>query len=702
MIRTAFLWLSALLVLAPRPDEGQWLPQQFLDRDWEELKARGLTLTKDEFWHPERGGVLSAAVQLGGCSASFVSPDGLVATNHHCGFAAIEQNSTPQANRLRDGFVAATRAEELRTREVLYVVRRIEDVTAKVVAAREGRSDPYERMLATEATLRALVVEGEKQPDTRCSVATFFEGRQYLLYHRTQIRDVRLVYAPPRAIGEFGGEIDNWEWPRHTGDFTLFRAYVGKDGKPAAYAKDNVPFRPQHYLRVAKDGVKEGDLVMVLGYPGRTERYLSSFAVAERQGVTWPRREELMTRLIARLEESGEGDPALTLRLTTRIKALANVQKAARGQVWGLARNGVVAAKLREEERFRAWVAADPQRAERYGSVLDELIALDREAARTQERDLLLGEMLRGLPFLRAWLDLYDALDKVPEDSAKVPAPLAAPLAAPALAADLQRVEKRLAGVLFEEARRLPGPQSLAAVAALGEGNGDQLAERVYGASKLASSEFRRELLAADKAALLANEDPFLRFARALAAERRAITKEAQTLAGRRLAVGPRWIEAQEAFRGKAFYPDANGTLRVSVATVRGFVPRDGVLYTPRTTVAGLLEKETGQEPFANPPALLAAAKERARSRFADATLGDVPVCFLSDADTTGGNSGSCVINGRGELVGLNFDRVFQNVVGDYGWSGERSRNVVVDVRYLGWVMESVLPAPHVLQEMGL
>ncbi|MEY2742522.1 MAG: hypothetical protein RIS21_890, partial [Planctomycetota bacterium] len=264
--------LSTFVSLPGPVDEGQWLPSQVRSMDWDKLAARGMTVSKDDFWHPERGGVLTAAVQLSGCSASFVSADGLVVTNHHCAFDAVQKVSTVEKNFVRDGFVAADRGEELPAPGVeVNIVRRIENVTEKIHAAMKGAKDDAERAAKVTAEIARLVAEGEKEPDTTCTVASFLDGKEFHLYFRTRLRDVRLVYVPPRSIGEYGGEDDNWEWPRHTGDFTFLRAYAAPDGSPRAYSKDNVPFKPKHWLKVAKDGVDDGDLAIVMGYPGRTE-----------------------------------------------------------------------------------------------------------------------------------------------------------------------------------------------------------------------------------------------------------------------------------------------------------------------------------------------------------------------------------------------------------------------------------------------
>jgi hypothetical protein len=704
--------LLVLLASAPAPDEGQWLPEQLLAMDWEALRARGLELTRDEFWHPEKGGILSATVQINGCSAALISPEGLAITNHHCAFGAIQRNSTVEKNYIEEGFVAASREEELPAHGiVLRVVRKIEDVTAEVHEAQAAAKTDLERYQAVQQAQERIAREAEQSAaDTECQVSSFFNGRKYLLYYRTRIPDVRLVAAPPRGIGEFGGETDNWMWPRHTGDFTLLRAYVGPDGKPARYSKQNVPYQPKHWMKVSGKGVKEGDLVMILGYPGRTERYLTSVAVASRQENQFPARLDIYTRLIEVMEASAAGDPERALAISSTIKSLANVQKNALGMVKGLPRNEVVRRKLEEEQEFSKWVAADPERNARWGTVLDELLALDREAAVFETHDLVLGTLLRYCPLVSMVMDLCYAAEegaKPEEDrdrgySDRQNRRRRRGFASPQVSGDLETVEKPVMGIVLDHSPALPEGGRLGGFDDLAQGSSDvgAMIERLYGESEMTDPEARVALFDAGFDAIRESTDPMVVFARGLASDLRRTRLRNRASAGRRLVVGARWIEAQEAWRGKAFYPDANSTLRISVASVKGYSPFDGAWYVPHTTLKGVLAKNTGEPPFNSPPALLAAARQDL-GRFASPELGDVPVCFLSDGDTTGGNSGSPVINGKGELVGVNFDRVFENIPGDFGWNADRSRNVSVDLRYVLWLLDKVMPAPQVLKELG-
>jgi len=693
MLRPFLAVLAAVLFL---PDEGQWLPTQIRDMDWAALKARGMELSKDEFWHPAKGGVLSATVQINGCTASFVSKDGLLVTNHHCGFGAVSALSDPESNYLRDGFTATSRDKELPAPNmVATVLKRIEDVTEKVHAAQKEATTDLERWQLTQQTIARLVAEGERsEPNTKCSVASFLEGKEYHLYYRTQIRDVRLVYAPPRAIGEFGGEVDNWEWPRHTGDFTFFRAYVAPDGSVRGHNDENVPFQPEHFLKTATKPVQEGDLAIIMGYPGSTQRYKTSAGVATQEGYVFPARLRVLTKAIEVLEKAGAQSEAMALQVASEKKSLANIQKNAAGMIFGLKNNAVVARKLREEAELAA--ANDGANAR----LLKQMLADAEAEAAVIEKDTNMW----FVAVLRDNIPLFDVLMQgcgAVARGGQISDRGLDMIGGRGIEKDLEQIQRPMLRVLLAEWAGISKAQRLAGTDVLGDG-GQPVIDTILATTQMWDGNKRRELFAGGRAAVQNSDDPLVVLARGIHDEYQEWLQRRREREGRKLDVGRRWIAAQEAYRGKSFYPDANSTLRVSIATVKSYEPRDGVHYKPQTTVAGLLQKETGEEPFNNPKALLAAAKTRMQSRWVVPHLDDVPVCFLTDGDTTGGNSGSPVINGRGELIGLNFDRVFENVAGDFGWDPERSRNVVCDFRYVLWVLEEVQPAPNLLKELGV
>lgn len=693
MLRSVLTVLAAVCLL---PDEGQWLPTQVRGMDWAALKARGMEMTKDEFWHPEKGGVLSATVQINGCTASFVSKEGLLVTNHHCGFGAVSALSSPESNHLRDGYTAHTLDEELPAPGmVATVLKRIEDVTAKVHAAQAKATTDLERWQITQQTIAKLVSAGERSEDnTKCSVASFLEGKEYHLYYRTRIRDVRLVYVPPRAIGEFGGDVDNWEWPRHTGDFTFFRAYVGKDGSVQDYSKDNVPFQPEHFLKTATTPIQENDITVIMGYPGSTQRYKTSRGVATQEGYVFPARLRVLTRAIDVLKVASKESEQRALELVSEIKSLANVNKNASGMIFGLKNNAVVDRKLLEESQLGAY-------SDENKNLLQQMLRDAEQESEEIERDTnmwfvaMLRDQMSLFQLLMQACNAVEGGRNISERGLKM-------IGSDAPAKDWDLIQRPIMKVLLSEWANISAQQRLAGTDFLTASSGQAVVDTIFATTQMLDGEKRAELFAGGKEAVENSEDPLVVLARGINKEYQQWLNRRRTRDGRQMDVGRRWIAAQEAFRGKSFYPDANSTLRVSIASVKSYEPRDGVHYKPQTTVAGLLQKENGETPFANPKALLEAAKSRQSSRWFVPALGDVPVCFLTDGDTTGGNSGSPVINGRGELIGLNFDRVFENVAGDFGWNAERSRNVVCDFRYVLWVLESVQPAPELLKELGV
>jgi hypothetical protein len=726
IVRRAFAVLAILIGAATwaGADEGQWPPEQlaaFPAGAWKDLQSRGLTLSAAELWDGSGGGLMTAAVNLGGCTAAFVSPDGLVATNHHCAFGAIQLASTPERNYLRDGFVAATRADEAPARggaNRVLVIKRFTDVTGRVRGAGSvfaAAKTDLARWEGVERAKREIVAECEKQPSTRCDVAAFYEGREYRLMEQLELRDVRLVYAPPRGVGDYGGEEDNFRWPRHTGDFAILRAYVAPDGTPAAFAPANVPYRPAHWLRVSDRGVAPGDLVMVMGYPGRTQRFLDADSIANQLEWFFPLRARTNADLIAILEDAGKADADTALRVAGAIKGMGNSMTNARGQVAGLARNRVVERVRGEEERLRAFLARDTALPAACRTALDDVRAVAAADRVGQERGFFLGMIETGSGYLGSAL----AAVRWAQERARPEADRESGF----LPRDVERArgrEKDLGKTLAPAAGRRTLAYLIArALAAAGDApipslaaafgdkpTADAVAAKLAemdAVTRLGDEAVRLANLDASLATLRASDDPYVRLAVKLQDDLGALRTRRRLSAGAMLRLRPALLTAIAALRaadGRQICPDANGTLRISFASVKGYIPKDGLIATPQTSVLGLVEKETGVEPFASPAKVLAAVRAREWGRWADPRLTAVPIDFLADGDTTGGNSGSPVVNGRGELVGLNFDRVWENVAGDFGWNAERSRNVILDVRYALWLIDRVDGARALLDEL--
>jgi len=701
--------------------EGKWTPEQVLQHDPAWLRELGLELQPTELWREQGAGLLEAAINITGCSAGFISADGLLATNHHCAFGLLQQHSTPARDLITQGFLAASRADELPgegTRALVPHTSR--DVSAEIEAAvprttGDADTDDLARFRAIERKSSELVATCERQPHRRCQVAAFDGGVRYTLIEAIEFPDVRVVYAPPRAIGEYGGEVDNWSWPRHTGDFALLRVWAAADGGPAPPGKGTQPHHPRHHFPVSAAGVAPGQFVMVAGYPGRTVRSETAAEMRQRVERWLPERAKLLRAWIDLLEASAAKDDAARIALASRIKSHANNEKNARGQLAGVARGGLLAKKEAEERAVLAWAAdRGPQAAavRAHGELTAEVARADA----TWDHDFLLGQVRNGPLSLDLALALVRwAKERQKPDAERDPAYMERNRER---LADAQRVgQKRLYGAAEEallgdwlrRAAALPKASRLAAVDALLRDGGDpaaiaRTAAALHTGTKVLDLDARLAMFGETPQQLHGRHDPLLEFAAALDDELLALKERDDRRAGATSRLRPVWRRAVMAHAGRPVAPDANGTLRVSFAHVEGYSPRDGVSMTPQTRVAGVVAKHTGEAPFVAPPFLLAAAPRAPESRWTDARLRDVPVDFLADADTTGGNSGSPVIDGRGRFVGLNFDRVWENVANDFGYDPAVARNISVDVRYLLWVLEVEhgAAAAALLREMGI
>jgi hypothetical protein len=723
LICVFFSSLAPTLVVA---SEGKWTPQQVLQLDPAWLQKQGLEIPPAQLWDETRGtGLLAAAVSITGCSAGFVSPDGLILTNHHCLFGLVQEHSTPARDLITHGFLARGRGDELPSKTMRVTVpRRFTDVTAKIESAAASAADATARTRAIQAAQRALVAACEKAPDAGCRVAAFDGGLQYMLIETVELQDVRLVYAPPRAIGEYGGEIDNWMWPRHTGDFSIARAYVSPDGRAAAFDAKNVPYRPEFHFPIAKQGVAPGDFVMVLGYPGVTYRSLIAEEMAERRDRFFPWREKVFGEWIRAIETATADSADARILVADDLKSLHNRYKNAQGQVAGFRRGRIVEQQQAADDAVAKWPAGRPERdaaASREG-----LRAILQEQLETWERDFLLSLVPVGLTTVPGSAGRFAKLLYHAVATAHLARERARPEAertANFADRDVPRLKDRSAreerstflpadrevfALYIERLLALPEPQRVRSVEQFFgtfRGAPDALRSRIdkmYAATKLTSVEARDRMLDESEADLRARQDPFVEFGFAFDEDLRALRARQAAWEGRTSVLRPAWRRAVIAHAGQPVAPDANSTLRVSFAHVQGYSPRDAVTYGAQTTLSGAIEKHTGEEPFDLPERVRAEAPEAPRSRWADRQLGDVPIGFLADGDTTGGNSGSPVVNGRGELVGLNFDRVWENVANDFGYNPDIARNVSVDVRYMLWMLDEVEDAVALLQELGL
>ena len=717
-MRLRHLSLSVLVALVAAPlahaAEGMWVPQQ-LPEITGPLKKAGLELAPEQL-ADLTGDPMGAVVALGGCTASFVSPQGLVVTNHHCAYGAIQLNSTAEKNLIKEGFNAPTPADELSAgpNARVFVLDEITDVTAEAKAVIAAAPNALARTRALDVFEKKLIAQCESEPGYRCRLYSFSGGNTYRLFKNLEIRDVRLAYAPPGSVGKYGGDIDNWMWPRHTGDFAFYRAYVGKDGKPAPYSPENVPYTPKRWLEIADQPLGAGDFVMVAGYPGSTNRYALAAEFANTEQWTYPVVGGHYAKLIEMVEAAGRQDPDIQVKYASTMASWNNVRKNYEGQLEGFKRIDAAGQKQAEEAAVLKWLKGQGSKGRLALEAHAKLLKLLEQSRATRERDLVLA-MFNNTATTGAATQLYRlSLEKAKPDAERESGYQERDL--PTIEGAMKQLERRFVPAMdrqlqaywLNEYIKLPASQRVAAVDEWLGGNDAAAIERALdrlSQTKLGSTEARLKWMSADRAAFESSDDPAIQYAVAVMPTLLKLEQERKVRTGENLAARPVYLQAVADYKksqGKAVYPDANLSLRITFGNVTGYEPKDGVAYTPFTTLEGLVAKNTGEDPFDSPQALLDAVAARRYGGVEDPRIGSVPVNFLSDLDITGGNSGSPVLDARGKLVGLAFDGNWESVSSNWVFDPKMTRMIAVDSRYMRWIMQEVYPAPQLLEEMGI
>ncbi len=715
-MRRRLLALSLSLTLlgaSARADEGMWMPSQ-LPEIAKQMKAAGFKGDPRDLAELAKP-PMNAVVKVGGASGAFVSDEGLVVTNHHVAFGVIQYNSRPERDLIRDGYIAATRADELPANPDyrVLVTTGFDRITDRILADARGQQGRAYYDAVDRAT-KAAVAECEREPGYRCSVANMYYGTDFYLVRQLELRDVRLVYAPPNAIGNYGGEVDNFMWPRHAGDFTLLRAYVGRDGKPAEYSPDNMPYVPPAHLQVSTANLREGDYAMLAGYPGVTFRH--RMASEFKQQVEWqlPSRVALYARMIEVIEGAAATDEAVRVSYASQVRSLKNSLKRAQGELDGLRRSKAVAVRRDDEAAMLAWLGKQADAEATRAEIAATQAVLDQAAA-TRERDQLLGAIVAQSQLLRSAL----TLQRLAHERGKPDAEREGGYQQrdeTLIAAQLKQVQRRYAvdvekallAELLGQYQALPAAQHVPEFDAVFGTAPEQLKAKLdvlYAGTQLGDEAMRLAAMKADRAALTASSDTLLQAAATLLPAILRLEDGKKASDGELLRLRPAYMRALIGFRksqGRAVYPDANSTLRVSYGRVSALDPRDGVHYTPLTTVQGIVEKHTGEDPFDAPRPLLDAIARGDFGSTAEPTLRTQTVDFLTNLDTTGGNSGSAVMDARGRLIGLNFDSNWEAVGASWMFDPRYKRAIHVDLRYMRWLMAKVYPAPHLLKEMDL
>lgn len=708
--------LVGFMGLLARADEGMWIPSLLKQLNESDMKAKGLRLTAEDIYSINKSSLKDAIVHFGGgCTAEVISKNGLILTNHHCGYGQIQYHSSLENDYLKNGFWAKNHAEELRNPglKATFIIR-IEDVTKKVLEGLPSGASEQEREVFVAEKSKAVIEEATKGTHYEASIKPFFYGNEYYMIVTETFNDVRLVGAPPSSIGKFGGDTDNWMWPRHTGDFSIFRIYAGKDNLPAEISDDNVPFQPRHALPISIDGVKENDFTMVYGFPGRTEQYLTSWAVDYVMNKANPARIKMRETSLSIIDANMRKSDLVRIQYAAKQSRISNAYKKWIGQNRGLQRLNAIEKKQNDEKAFSAAVASNKSFSEQYGNVLPELetsykAIADYELARDYFIELVYygPEILR---FSSQFSNLINNYHKLAEEGTleKEKEKLKASASLYFKNYDFlteQAVFGALVQLYVAGLNKDFQPEALKNMLKRFGGDVLKLKTYLYGKSVFASKKGVDKLINGinafnvnkyknDPALVLVNGF-FESYNKSIRPTYAKLTADIDNLM--RL-----YVKAQQELNpNKVFWADANSTLRLTYGKVEGSEPKDGVYYKYYTTIDGIMEKyDPTNVDFELPERLIELYEQKDYGQYGE--NGTLNVCFTGSNHTTGGNSGSPVINAKGQLIGLNFDRTWESTQSDIMFDPERCRNIAVDVRYVLFIVDKFAGATHLIDEMNL
>ncbi|NOX18737.1 MAG: S46 family peptidase [Chlorobi bacterium] len=703
-IFTVLLFVSLVFIwgmFPSAPAEGMYPLSEIPKND---LTKAGLKINPDEIFNPDGVSYIDALVKLGGCTGSFVSRDGLIITNHHCAFRAVNKASTTEHNYLRDGFLANEKEEEIPAEGyACRIADSYEDVSEEVLAAAEGIDDLTERNQAIRDKMAELAADAsDSENSIEAQVSEMFVGKTYVLFKYRIIKDVRLVYVPPRSVGEFGGETDNWIWPRHTGDFSFVRAYVAPDGSAAEYSKENVPYHPKKFLRINPKGVQEGDFVFILGYPGRTFRHMPARFVEYQEKIQLPYISQLFEWMIDEMEALSKEDEALQLEYASQIKGLANTMKNYKGKLRGLKRLQLVRQKFDEENKLKEFIESDKSLKEKYGSLFDEINGL-------YDEQFEIGKAYLWLRMFTRFSDVYRLAQTFQSYREKFEAE-----EPDSASGNLNELKETLIGLIeksdgnfdkafvtkmFYDAGKFGEERKINAAELLNGKTAEEFAEELF-SSKLLDKDFIENELCASVESVKNFDDILTRTAKSVFNQTLELTAKTKELSGVRTDLLAKFVNAKMAWKKQSFIPDANGTLRLTYGYVKGYYPADAVYYSPITSLSGVIDKSMLGGEYAIPDKLKTLYDNKEFGEFYNDELGGVPVAILYDTDTTGGNSGSPILNAYGELIGVNFDRAYEATINDYQWDESYSRSIGVDIRYVLWIAKYLSGADNLLKEI--
>ena len=706
------LFVTVLSFYQSFADEGMWLPQLLQSLNEKQMKKMGMKINASDIYSISKSSLKDAIVSFGGfCTAEVISNEGLLLTNHHCGFDAIQNHSSIQNNYIRDGFWAYNKGQEL-TNPSLFAtfIIRIDDVTSDVLKGVTATSTEIERQRIIDKNIAALKTTIKKESYQDVLIRAFFEGNKYFCFITETYKDVRLVGAPPSSIGNFGKDTDNWMWPRHTGDFSMFRIYAGKDNKPASYSADNVPYKPKRSLNISLDGVKENDFTMIFGFPGRTTQYLHSAAVKQIMDVLDPAKIAIREKALTVIDGFMRKDEGIKIKYAAKYASIQNAYKKWQGEVLGLRSKDAVGKKKQLEALFEKIVLAKPEMTAMYLNLLKKLeeayaeiepYALARDYYNEITQKIELGNVATQL---RSVVNAFEKNGEKGFINAKTGVLVS-------LENLFDEYDINVDKKVFEVLMKMYVQDQKAAnispyfTTLVQNNNYEKAASAIYDQSKITSLESIKDLLngnATDVVEAIKNDIAFKLVSDMAKTFSDNVAKNLAPLQATINSLQRLYMQALlDVFSDKNFYPDANSTLRVTYGNVKGYTPKDGAKYDFYTYLDGVMEKyKPGDYEFDVPAKIIELYKKKDFGRYG--VNGKQPVCFIAANHTTGGNSGSPALDAYGNLIGLNFDRVWEGTMSDINYDPSICRNIMVDIRYVLFIVDKFAGATNIIKELKL
>ena len=706
------LFVTVLSFYQSFADEGMWLPQLLQSLNEKQMKKMGMKINASDIYSISKSSLKDAIVSFGGfCTAEVISNEGLLLTNHHCGFDAIQNHSSIQNNYIRDGFWAYNKGQEL-TNPSLFAtfIIRIDDVTSDVLKGVTATSTEIERQRIIDKNIAALKTTIKKESYQDVLIRAFFEGNKYFCFITETYKDVRLVGAPPSSIGNFGKDTDNWMWPRHTGDFSMFRIYAGKDNKPASYSADNVPYKPKRSLNISLDGVKENDFTMIFGFPGRTTQYLHSAAVKQIMDVLDPAKIAIREKALTVIDGFMRKDEGIKIKYAAKYASIQNAYKKWQGEVLGLRSKDAVGKKKQLEALFEKIVLAKPEMTAMYLNLLKKLEEAYAEIEPYALARDYYNEITQKIELGNVATQLRSVVNAFEKDGEKgfINAKTGVLVSLENLFGEYDvNVDKKVFEVLM---KMYVQDQKAANISPyfttlVQNNNYEKAASAIYDQSKITSLESIKDLLngnATDVVEAIKNDIAFKLVSDMAKTFSDNVAKNLAPLQATINSLQRLYMQAQlDVFSDKNFYPDANSTLRITYGNVKGYTPKDGAKYDFYTYLDGVMEKyKPGDYEFDVPAKIIELYKKKDFGRYG--VNGKQPVCFIAANHTTGGNSGSPALDAYGNLIGLNFDRVWEGTMSDINYDPSICRNIMVDIRYVLFIVDKFAGATNIIKELKL